>query len=352
MIKVAAVTSGVNTPSTRFRIRQHIKNLKEDGVSVKEYVPRIDKNYSPARFFGVSPKKYPLRYAAIQASKLATRIPSVIGSYCSDVTLLSREILPGYPSIEFIYKRPIITDIDDAIWLSRPFGKVAARNVACRSDVLIVGNQFLASWFHKFNDNIYIVPTAVEVPSLDLESIPLESAGRDEVITIGWIGTKGNLRYLKAIEPALNEVLDVYSKKVRLLVMSDGIFSSTRKNVINISWSLDKQNKFFEAIDIGIMPLFNDEWCRGKCSFKLLQYMAYGKSSVASPVGMNIEVINNSEGGVLAATHREWVDGLRLLIESRSTRLAHGKKGRDHVKTYYARKVVSEKISSILHGVV
>ena len=129
-------------------------------------------------------------------------------------------------------------------------------------------------------------------------------------------------------------------------------FSSTRKNVINISWSLDKQNKFFEAIDIGIMPLFNDEWCRGKCSFKLLQYMAYGKSSVASPVGMNIEVINNSEGGVLAATHREWVDGLRLLIESRSTRLAHGKKGRDHVKTYYARKVVSEKISSILHGVV
>src|SRR5580698_10500765 len=152
MIRVAALTSGRDVPSTRFRIRQHINSLRNHGINVNEYAPYIDK-YALLPGWPVKISyKYALPYLALwQGCKLATRLPGVWGSWCSTITWLEREILSGYLTIEFSLKRPVVLDVDDSIWLAKPFGRKAAARIAKRADVVVAGNRFLADWLTQWN---------------------------------------------------------------------------------------------------------------------------------------------------------------------------------------------------------
>ncbi|MDY4376082.1 glycosyltransferase family protein [Pectobacterium carotovorum] len=339
MIKVNAVTSGINTPSTRFRIRQHISEMKKYDVEVRESIPSIDKNYVLRKYNGISPKKYIFQYGCVQLAKLCTRIPSIINSYKSDVTLLSREILPGYPTIEALYRGPIITDVDDAIWLNKPFGYSAAKNIAKRSDKIIVGNSYLADWFSNYNKNIDIIPTAVNVGEY-------KSCEDKDNIIIGWIGTKDNLIYVYEIMPALKKLLDKYPSRIKFLVVADEPPYGFEKNsnFVYRKWSLDIEKNFFDLIDIGIMPLIDNEWTRGKCSFKLLQYLSYSKVAVASPVGMNVSVIKNSNAGYLPENIDEWYMVLDELVQGFELRKKMGLAGFSYVNKNFSVGAISKKI--------
>ncbi|MDY4380633.1 glycosyltransferase family 4 protein [Pectobacterium brasiliense] len=272
-------------------------------------------------------------------AKLLTRIPSLINSYKSDVTLLSREILPGYPTIEALYRGPIITDIDDAIWLNKPFGYSAAKNIAKRSDKIIVGNSYLAEWFSNYNKNIDIIPTAVSVGEY-------KSCEDKNNIIIGWIGTKDNLIYVYEIMPALKKLLDKYPSRIKFLIVADEkpCGFENNNNFFYRKWSRDSEKDFFDLIDIGIMPLSDNEWTRGKCSFKLLQYLSYGKVAVASPVGMNISVIKNSNAGYLPENIDEWYMVLDELIQGFELRKIMGEAGFSYVKNNFSIDVISKKI--------
>ena len=135
MIKVAALTAGRKVPSTRFRVRQHIDSLHKYGIEVREYMPVIDKYALLPGWPDKISYKYALPYLALwQGCKLTTRLPGLWGSWRNSITWLEREILPGYLTLEMSLKRPIVLDVDDSIWLSKPFGRTAVARIAklCR----------------------------------------------------------------------------------------------------------------------------------------------------------------------------------------------------------------------------
>ena len=145
-ISVAALTGGVNTPSSRFRIRQHIECLGKKGVTVQEYIPYFEKS-------GGWPS--PLRAAA--------RIPGIRRARKADLVWLNKELVQGYPTFERWLKRPRVLDADDAIWLSRPLGFLAGRCIAAAMDAVIAGNTYLANYFEKYCSEVHIVPTGIDL---------------------------------------------------------------------------------------------------------------------------------------------------------------------------------------------
>src|SRR5882724_8166052 len=163
MIRVATLTSGRRQPSTRFRVRQHVDALRTYGIEIREYVPAIDKYaFLPGwpRHISI---KYALPYYLLwQSTKLATRIPGVVESWRAQITWLERQLLPGYLTLERQLRRPIVFDVDDAIWLARPFGSVSVGATARRAAVVLAGNTYLADWFSQYATDVRIVPTAVD----------------------------------------------------------------------------------------------------------------------------------------------------------------------------------------------
>ncbi|WP_456415024.1 glycosyltransferase family 4 protein [Thiolapillus sp.] len=347
MIDVAALTSGRNLPSSRYRIRQHIAPLAGLGVSVKEYCPAIDKWAGvPGKPHGLTNRQVLPVYALWQGVKLGARLPGLLKSHAADVTWLNKELLPGYPTLESWLGKPLIADIDDAIWLTPPFGNRVARKLAQHADVLIVGNEYLANWFERYNRNIHIVPTAIDTRLFQ----PRGSMERTEsVFTIGWIGSQGNLAYLESIEDGLVEVCK-RCVDARLLVVSDrrpGFRRLGVDKVVYRPWRESNEVADIQDMDVGLMPLPDSEWGRGKCAFKMLQYMAMEKPVVVSPVGMNARILEMGELGFRAQSEADWVNALVNLYEDRQQARRMGIVGRKVVQTNFDLAVIAEKLAAI-----
>jgi len=348
MIKVAALTSGKNVPSTRFRIRQHIQPLQELGIEVNEFVPAIDK-YAPIPGWpNHLSQKYILPvYGVWQGIKLATRIPGIMGSWQSDITWLGRELLPGYLTLEKALGRPLILDVDDAIWLSRPFGLSAVTAIAKCAEVVMAGNEYLANWFATYAREVRVVPTAVD--TVRYQPKPLSLTG-DKPFVIGWLGTRSNLCYLEAIETPLSQIIKE-NKDVEILVMADKppSFKQISADKINyIPWSIEKEVQAIQSMDVGIMPLPDTEWTKGKCSFKMLQYMACGMPVVVSPVGMNAEVLSMGSVGLPATNDAEWYEALKHFYINRTIGQQFGQNGRKIIEEHFSREVVTKRLAGII----
>ena len=163
MIRVAALTSGPNVPSTRFRIRQHVGPLRALGVSVREHCPRLSK-HSPtpgAYRFGTHRPGTGI-YEAWLGLKLLDRATGVLGSWRADVTWLTRNLIPGHRTLERLLRRPLVLDVDDAVWLQRPHGAEASRALARRAALVIAGNAFLADYYAGCGAETLVVPTAID----------------------------------------------------------------------------------------------------------------------------------------------------------------------------------------------
>lgn len=346
--RVLAITSGKNTPSSRYRIRQHIKGLAEFNIQIDERVPLIDKNKSFPYLSRVSPKYYLPLYAIWQAIKVGQRIPSIISSYNYDCVWLNRELLTGFYTLEGCLKKKLIFDVDDAIWLNPPFGFNAAKKIAILSDKIVCGNEYLADWFSQYNKNCVIIPTSVDTEYLS----PLESFNESERITIGWVGTHGNLKYLEAILPSIIRLLDTYVN-VRLLVVSDvkPCFASAHKNLVFRYWSSENERINFQSIDIGLMPLENSPWANGKCSYKLLQHMSCGSPVVGSPVGMNKNVLNERFGSLSASNNQDWFLLLEELIKCKKLRQSMGISARRYIMENYSNDVIQSKLAIALENI-
>ncbi|MCD6294647.1 MAG: group 1 glycosyl transferase, partial [Deltaproteobacteria bacterium] len=163
MIRITALTSGENVPSARFRVRQHIVPLRSRGIHIREYAPTIDK-YAPLPPFLTfsNPTGLTLGKAVWKCIKTSLRLPGTIGSWKGDLTWLEREIHPGLLTFEPFLKHPVILDVDDAIWLTKPFGRSATSRIAKIADVVLAGNQYIADWFSSYAEDVRIVPTAID----------------------------------------------------------------------------------------------------------------------------------------------------------------------------------------------
>jgi glycosyltransferase involved in cell wall biosynthesis len=355
MIRVAALTSGRHTPSTRYRVRQHIAFLTAYGIAVREYLPWIDKDRGipgwPTSIRQRAIAAILPVYAAWHFAKMAVLIPGMLDSYRNQVTWISRHLYPGYPSFEVFIKKPILLDVDDAVWLMPPWGKRALASLARRSEMVVAGNHFLADWLSRYSRNVRIVPTAV-----DAERYVPAQAGRksEDKFVIGWSGSRSNLCNLESLGPVLSSFLGD-RRDAHLLIMADrpphfsGLLA---RRMTFLPWTQETEVNCLQQMDVGLMPLPDTEWNRGKCAFKMLQYMACGLPVIVSPVGMNREVLGLGELGMAAASRDDWMDALLLLYRELDRGHRMGRNGRNIVLRYFDRKIITPKIADIIRGLV
>lgn len=341
-LRVAALTGGQNVPSARFRVRALVADLRRTGIKLEEYAPMVSKY--PPRSKWLRPFWMPAAFTA--------RLPGVALSHAHDLTLLQRELISTLYTIEGLTKKPRVLDVDDAIFLRRD-GR-AAKRLAQACDLVICGNDFLADWFSQFNPNIELLPTSIDCrrfrPAAASSDVPPTASAARQNTVIGWTGTSTNLGYLTGIEPALARVLKA-RPTTRLRIVCDRpphLPQLPQAQINYVPWRADIEVQVCQQFDIGIMPLEDGDWERGKCAFKLLQYMACAKPVVASPVGVNAELLADERVGISAGSNVQWEEALIQLIDEPRLRQQFGSAGRHRAETDYDTPMIADRMSNYL----
>jgi glycosyltransferase involved in cell wall biosynthesis len=330
-VRVAAFTGGRWVPSARFRIRQFVEPLSRLGVDLRERWPGLG---------AYPPHRRSLRPAWL-AGTLAQRLPQVVASWGADVVLLQREMVSTLPTFEGLTRRPRVVDIDDAVHLYRD--GFAARRLAALADLVVVGNPWLAEIWRQWTPAVEILPTGVDTERCVPSAIP-------ERPTIGWIGSGGNLHYLTRIAPALATVAARFPG-IEIAVCCDRRPNLPGLPVRFVPWAPEIEAAFLAAISVGIMPLEDSLWERGKCSLKMLQYMAAARPCVVSPVGTNTCLLRKAEIGLAAASVGEWGEALSILLSDRPLAARMGKAGRALAEREYSVGVLAPRLASLLRRV-
>jgi glycosyltransferase involved in cell wall biosynthesis len=246
----------------------------------------------------------------------------------------------------------MVVDYDDALfhkydnhriaWVRRILGKKIATVMRLASCV-IVGNEYLANYAHRASvAQLVVIPTVVDLTKYRVKE--LESAS--SVFTIGWIGSPSTARYLNELAPALAKVCK--GGRARVCLVGSGQINLSNVPVDVIDWHEDTEVDEIRRFDVGIMPLPDEPWARGKCGFKLIQYMSCSLPIVASPVGVNSEMVDNGVNGYLASTTDEWVRALEALMADAEMRRQMGAVGRKRVEEKYCLAVTAPKFVELL----
>ncbi|MBI5551719.1 MAG: glycosyltransferase family 4 protein [Desulfobacterales bacterium] len=350
MLDVLALTSGRNVPSSRFRVRQYIAEMRRYDIAVREILPKVDKyaDLPGALGHGRARRYLPPLYWAWAAYRLATRWPGVAQSRAARLVWLERELQPGFPTIEGLLGKPLVFDVDDAIWLKKPAGNRLARSIATRADTIIAGNAYIADWFSAWHKHIHIIPTAVDLRPF--EAPAMLPAPAPPPFVIGWTGTSANFPYLYTIENALQRFL-THHPEARLCIIADRPPAFTRlppHQLRFVAWRPQIETAALRSFSVGIMPLTDDAWSRGKCAFKMLQYLAAGLPVVVSPVGMNLEVMARLEGcGLPASNHSQWAEALDFIYHHQELARTWGAKGREVVRQHYSTPVIAGRLAAV-----
>jgi glycosyltransferase involved in cell wall biosynthesis len=256
---------------------------------------------------------------------------------------IHRETAPlGPPIFEWIIakilRKKIIYDFDDAIWLTDQQGRIS-NHIRCFWKVAKIcnwaykiscGNRYLANYAKQFNPNVIVNPTTIDTNhhqksnALHTNSLPV----------IGWTGSHTTLKYLDPLIPTLKK----FEHEFKLIVICNHNPAYNLANYQFITWDTEQEVKALQSIDIGIMPLPNDPWSKGKCGFKALQYMALAKPVVISPVGVNTEIINDQINGFLAASEGEWQKAIKALLLDKKLRVAIGLAGYQTLQNLFSKK--------------
>ncbi len=300
---------------------------------------------APARF-GSYPPTARARRPAWGMLALAERFQSALRFRDGDVTLLQREMLSTLATFERWTKPPRILDVDDAIWLLR--GGSFAVSVARCCDAVICGNSFIADFFKQHVRRVIVLPTPVDPQRFR----PAEQRCEDSMV-ICWSGTSSGLRFVYSIEEALSAVLAADSRR-RLRIVCDApprFPAIPAGRVEFVPWSEQVEVKALQDAAVAIMPLDDSAWSRGKCSYKLLTYMACGLPVVATPVGMNMELLAGGEIGLGARNTDEWVDALESVLRNPGESRAMGRAGRSVVERDYSLSVLAPKLADTLRTV-
>lgn len=345
-LRVQAIVSGRLSASSRFRVLQHVDPLRLLGVDVHAHSPRISKYASLPPALAARPLVSPLAREALEAAKLGVRLPAVVGSWRAEMSWLEREVLPGRLTLEPLMHRPLLFDVDDAIWLLSPGHERAARTTAARAACVLAGNDFLAEWFSEFSTDVERVWTAV-----DTERFTAGADNEDRPFVVGWTGSASTMAYLQSIAAPLARFLAA-APEARLMVIADvppALKGVPSERVTFVPWSPAIEAVALRRFDVGLMPLPDSLWTRGKCAFKMLQYLSCAVPAVVSPVGMNEEVLAMADCGLAASEQNEWVDALMTLRQDRPRARAMGQTGRALVEERFSVDVISRQLAAIMH---
>jgi len=342
-ISVTAITGGINEPSSRFRVRQYIKSLADYNIKVIEHIPFITKSGN----YWYHKHSLPIQLVPqffIAGLRLMSRFPAIYSSYSTDITWIQREFFTAFSTAEGLTKRPRLFDVDDAIWLRLKLTSGFAKRIVNKMDGLICGNQWVADYFSDCGIRTWVIPTGIDT----MRWVP-PTFKSEQPFYYGWIGTSGNLRYLYDIEPALKVVLEELSS-AKLLIVSDRQpeFSTIAHDRIHfMRWSQKIEVDAVQRMNVGLMPLRDSDWERGKCAYKMLTYMAVGIPVIVSPVGMNVEVLKAGQVGFGANKHSEWTEALITLYKNPTLRKCMGRAGQQIVMSHYSVNVIVPKLAAI-----
>jgi glycosyltransferase involved in cell wall biosynthesis len=341
---------------TRYRCSQYFGYLRDRGIQC-DLRPFL----SPQMFGKLySPGQIPGKAVRITAA-LAGRLKDILRCKRYDVILIQRETaLFGPPLIEWVLarmlRRRIVFDFDDAVFVpytSPTYGKWATwlkcagktPSIIRMSRHVIAGNPYLADYARRYNENVTMIPTVV-----DLDQYSFSTRASVSVPTIGWIGSPTTTQYLKPLLP----VLDRLGKEERFQVKIVGANESFRLDnipILNQAWSMETETDDFQSLDIGLYPVTEDAWSVGKCGFKAIQYMAAGAACIASPVGVNRQIVHDGKNGLLAETPEEWFRKLALLVRDFDLRHRLAIEARKTVEQAYSLQVHAPALYGILHSI-
>ncbi|MDD5169198.1 MAG: glycosyltransferase family 4 protein [Syntrophales bacterium] len=299
--------------------------------------------------YGIKSKiMHPRNYTFLSKALYILSLPKAL--LWADVVVIQKKLFRG-PIYKLIrtFNKTTIFDFDDALYVDESIIN-ALSHVLRTSRHVIVGNRELENYARRFTDQVTRIPTPVDVKIFKPATRRLSSSN---ILTIGWIGAGGNQPYIQSLESVFERLYQYKGQSIQLKVISDRFFQfpKCRIPVINIPWSLTTELEELQSIDIGIMPLIDDELSRGKCAFKALQYMSVGVPTVASPVGMNCEVIRHKQNGLLASSEEEWTNTLLFLIENVETREHLGIEARKTVEQEYSYETTTPLLASILKSI-
>ncbi len=343
-VRVEAVVSGRLAASSRFRVLQHIDPLRGLGIEVDARIPRISKYASVPERWSRQRWAGALGETSLRAAKVAVRLPSVAGSWRADVTWLEREMVPGHLTLEPLLHRPLLFDVDDAIWLLSPGNERAVRATAERSACVVAGNDFIADWFSGVGGAVERVWTAIDTTRFVPAPTP------DDGFVVGWTGSTATLHFLRVLEPALATFLRA-APDARLVVMADRaptLAALPPERVHFVPWNPVTEATVPPSFDVGLMPLRDTDWSRGKCAFKMLQYMACAVPSVVSPVGMNAQVLQMADVGLPASNEDEWVEALLALHADRDLARRLGQQGRALAEQVFSVEAIAPQLADLM----
>jgi glycosyltransferase involved in cell wall biosynthesis len=344
------------SPSQRFRFEQYFEILSHHRYTyqTESFLPSQNWQafYKSGKFLT---KLFLLLSGFFRRLLLMFRI----GKY--DLIFIHRESAPiGPPIFEWIitkiFQKKIIYDFDDAIWLtdrkdeSILFKLLKGRNkvasICTWAHKVSCGNEYLANYARQFNNNVICNPTTIDTENWHNPQL-FQISKHDYQIAIGWTGSHSTLKYLNQCASVMKSVLDT-NKHVKFLVIAD-VPPVLAFPFHFIQWKEESEISDLLQLDIGIMPLPDDEWTKGKCGFKALQYMALEIPVVASPVGVNQNIIIDGVNGFLASKEAEWYDRLNALIADESLRRKLGKNGRKTIISNYSVRSNAANFLSLFH---
>jgi glycosyltransferase involved in cell wall biosynthesis len=251
-----------------------------------------------------------------------------------------------------VANRRLVYDVDDAIWLTgrqtggHPLGalKGVARKVrwlAERADHTIAGNEILAEHLSRYSDEVTVVPSLV-----DPDACALRAHEQGEALTLGWVGSPTTALYLRGIAPVLERFAKGSRRPVRLVVVGGSAPPIAGVGVEERPWSPEAEREALAEMDIGLMPLDDTPWSRGKCAYKALQYMAAGIPPVADDVGIVADTVGG--GGYVVSGPEQWLEALGALADDPALRTRMGEAGRRRVEEEFSPRRWLPTIAAIL----
>jgi len=341
------------SPGQRFRIEQWEPLLRQRGVEIT-YEPFENEElhgllYQPGNMG---------RKLAYVSRRFARRFSVISSARRYDAVYVFREAaLLGPPIFEWLIKRarvPMVFDFDDAIFVSYrspsngylSYLKFAAKTkTICRlASHVMVGNPYLADYARQFNPRVSLIPTTIDTGKYEVR--------RDQaadVPVVGWTGSFSTVQHLDTLSGPLQSLAQ--KERFRLRVIGTPEYTLEGVDVEAMPWRSGTEVDDLRPVDVGVMPLPDDAWSKGKCGLKALQFMALGIPVICSPVGVNTDIIQDGENGFIARTPEDWVEKLRLLLRSVELRTRLGLAGRATVEKTYSAIAQAPRVYEVLESI-
>jgi glycosyltransferase involved in cell wall biosynthesis len=343
------------SPGQRYRIEQWEPLLKQKGVEI------IFHSFEDEELHATLYKPGNIREKLRLVARGFARRCSVLRSVREfDAVYVFREAaVLGPPVFERWVHRsgvPMIFDFDDAIfvpyrspsngYLSYLKFPAKTRTICRLASHVMVGNPYLADYARAANANVTIIPTTIDTKKYTVD----RSKAASDPPVIGWSGSYSTVQHLDTMRGALQRL--AREERFRLRVIGTPNYELEGVEVEAMPWRAETETADLSAMDIGVMPLPDDRWSKGKCGLKALQYMALGIPTVCSPVGVNTDIIQDGENGLIADTEDEWVEKLKRLLRSADLRRRLGLAGRATVEDSYSALSQAPRVYQVLESVV